>query len=65
MTKMIKICDRCKKEVDWLYSFPMLNIAGLVLEQPTQSELCSKCVRDIINIIYKEVRHYDPPAENH
>lgn len=52
MTKIIKICDRCKKEVDWLYTLPRIVIAGLKVETyEGKTELCEKCARNCIGIM--------------
>ena len=56
MTKTIKICDVCKKEVDWLYEIPRINIQGLtvVIEQGHETELCEDCMRDWLKYIKRD-----------
>ena len=52
MTKVIKICDRCKKEADWLYTLLRIVIAGLTVETyKGETELCEKCARNCIEIM--------------
>lgn len=50
MTKTIKICDKCGKEVGWLYTFPLLSIKGLNIQcnNYVQHELCKECAEDFI-----------------
>ena len=53
MTKTIKICDKCNKEVDWLYKVPHILIKGLNLavEEGNRAELCKDCMWKLIKII--------------
>ena len=53
MTKTIKTCDRCGKEVSWLYKVPCIWIEGLNLtvKEGNRAELCEKCMRDLIHVI--------------
>lgn len=53
MTKRIKICDKCNKEVNWLYNAPKIWIEGynLMMVEGNKVELCENCMRDLINII--------------
>jgi hypothetical protein len=55
MTKTIKICDKCNKEVEWLYPVPTIWIEGLnlTIKEGHKVELCKDCMRDLINIIDK------------
>lgn len=55
MTKTIKICDKCNKEVGWLYPVPNICIEGytLTIREGHKAELCKDCMRDLINIIDK------------
>jgi hypothetical protein len=51
MKKTICICDRCKKEVDWLYKMPRLRVEGLNINiYDGEVELCEKCARNLIAI---------------
>jgi hypothetical protein len=53
VTKTIKICDKCKKEVQWLYHVPRIRIVGYTLEirEGDKAELCKNCMNNLINII--------------
>ena len=55
MTKTIKICDKCNKEAEWLYSVPQIWIEGynLTIREGHKAELCEGCMRNLINIIDK------------
>jgi hypothetical protein len=58
MTKTIKICDRCKKEVDWLYKIGRYHINGFNIEilPNNPQEICESCARefvDLVNNFYK------------
>ena len=49
MKKTICICDRCKKEVDWVYTVPRLIVEGLNINiYEGKVELCEKCARNLI-----------------
>lgn len=51
MKKTIYICDRCKKEVDWVYQVPRLRVEGLNINiYDGKVELCEKCARNLIAI---------------
>ena len=51
MRKVVYICDRCKKEVNWVYQVPRLKIEGLVITAyEGKVELCEKCARGLIAI---------------
>lgn len=51
MKKIIYICDRCKKEVKWLYEVPRLIVEGLKINiYNGEVELCEKCTRNLIAI---------------
>ena len=51
MRKVIYICDRCKKEVDWVYQIPRLVVEGLSINiHDGKAELCEKCARNLIGI---------------
>lgn len=44
MTKTIKICDICKKEVNWLYKIPWIYIEGYnIAFRDENKELCEDC----------------------
>ena len=53
MTKTVKICDKCNKEVPWLYRVPRIQIVGYTLEirEGDKAELCKNCMDNLINII--------------
>ena len=53
MTKTVKICDKCNKEVRWLYQVPRIQIVGYTLEirEGNRAELCETCMHKLINII--------------
>lgn len=55
MTKTTKICDKCDKEVAWLYKVPRIWIDGLTLtiKEGNKAELCKECMQDLINVIDK------------
>lgn len=51
MRKTICICDRCRKEVDWLYKVPRLVVECLNINiYKSEVELCDKCARELIAI---------------
>lgn len=51
MKKVIYVCDRCKKEVDWVYEMPRLIVEGLNIGVYNgRTELCEKCARGLIAI---------------
>jgi hypothetical protein len=56
MTKTIKICDKCNKEVEWLYKVPHICVMGLNLKVDNEplrnaTELCKDCMQQLIDII--------------
>ena len=53
MTKTIKICDKCNKEVEWLYLVPQIWIEGynLMIREGHKAELCEVCMHNLIDII--------------
>lgn len=55
MTKTIRICDKCNKEVEWLYKVPDISIEGLNLKvsEGNKTELCKGCMCELINTIRK------------
>lgn len=55
MTKTIKICDKCNKEVEWLYPVPQIWIEGLnlTIKEGHKAELCKDCMHNLIDIINK------------
>lgn len=56
MTKIIKICDKCGKEVKWLYEIPEFRIEGLNINIYNGSqELCEHCARKLVEMI----KNYD------
>lgn len=52
MTKTIKICDKCKREVDWLYEIHRMSIKGLSIELYTYDkyDLCLECADKLIDM---------------
>lgn len=51
MTKVIHICDQCKKEVDWVYEMPRLVLEGLKINlYPARIELCENCAKERLAI---------------
>lgn len=54
MTKVIHTCDRCKKEVDWVYEFPKLLVQGNAINvYEGKAELCKECAQGCIDLIKK------------
>lgn len=52
MTKVIYCCDRCKKEVDWVYNFPKILLQGKTINvYEGETELCAECARGCIDLI--------------
>lgn len=53
MTKTIKVCDKCNKEVEWLYKVPRIFIEGLnlTIKEGNKAELCENCMRNLIAMI--------------
>lgn len=58
MIKTIKICDKCGKETNWLYTVPFMHIQGLTLAYQdntpngtVKNEFCENCTRRIISKI--------------
>lgn len=48
MTKTIKICDRCGKEVNQLYNMPRLIVEGSVVNLYSHKcEMCKKCAEEV------------------
>lgn len=45
------ICDRCGKEVKWLYSMPKMMLEGLKISlyNDPKSELCKDCAEYVIS----------------
>lgn len=52
MTKTIKICDKCGKEVNWLYKFPLMHIKGLNLDVDNYiyHEMCEECAEEFVDM---------------
>lgn len=50
MTKTIRICDKCGREVDWLYEFHLMHIKGLRLEieEYGKHDLCKECAEELV-----------------
>ena len=46
MRKEILICDHCKKETDWLYSFYHIHIDGklVTVDKEGYAEYCKDCM---------------------
>lgn len=56
MKKVIKVCDRCKKNVNWLYDIPIYYIIGYKYEirNPNEHyELCEDCTKELNDRIQK------------
>ena len=53
MTKWTHICDKCRKEVDWLYEIPYYHIDGKVINViiGRDQELCKECAQSLIKTI--------------
>lgn len=53
MTKTIKVCDKCNKEVKWVYPVPQIQIAGytLTIREGHKAELCENCMNNLIDVI--------------
>lgn len=52
MTTIIKVCDKCKQEVDWLYVVPWVHIDGLVVKvDEGKIELCRECMIKLCRFI--------------
>ena len=58
MKKTIYVCDRCGKEVDWVYSMPRLILEGLKISlyNDPKSELCKGCAEYVISE-YRRMAH--------
>lgn len=56
MTKTIKICDLCGKEVDWLYKIPRIYIEGytITVEDERGKELCESCAQKWMDYIQSD-----------
>lgn len=64
MTKVIHICDQCKKEVDWVYEMPRLVLEGLKISlYPTRMELCENCAKERLKI-YNQKTEDDCNGQN-
>lgn len=54
MTKVIYVCDRCKKEVEWVYDFPKILVQGKAINvYEGEVELCEDCAQGCIDLIKK------------
>lgn len=52
MIKTINICDKCKKEVSWLFPYPKLSIAGFRLKIDLKEDsLCRSCLEKLIKSV--------------
>lgn len=52
MTKTIKICDLCKKEVNLLYKVPFIKIENCIVKTIlSDKELCESCMSDWCNYV--------------
>ena len=55
MTKTIKICDLCEKEVDWLYKIPWIYIEGYTIDaREGEKELCKNCTEKWLDYIQRD-----------
>lgn len=52
MRKVIKICDRCKKECDWLFAFNRRYIddeeRAVVYDMRSTFEFCEDCMKSLV-----------------
>lgn len=50
MTRTIKICDKCGKEVGLLYTFPLISINDYNVEvnNYVHHELCKECAEKFV-----------------
>ena len=56
MKKVIKVCDRCKKNVNLLYDIPIYHIIGYKYEIRNLNEnyeLCEDCAKELNDRIKK------------
>ena len=52
MTRIIKTCDKCKKETDWLYDIPRYLVEGKNLNVTgIEQELCKECAQKLVKTI--------------
>lgn len=52
MTKTIQICDICKKDVNWLYEIPRLNMEGYQIAfEKGKRELCKDCAKKWVDYV--------------
>lgn len=52
MTKTIKICDKCGREVNWLFEFHHVEIKGLRIElrEYDKHDLCKECAEKFVDM---------------
>lgn len=52
MRRQVKICDRCGKEVDYLYCFPkeygLYNLNLIRKERKGEAEYCIECAKNLL-----------------
>lgn len=58
MTKIIKICDKCKQEVDWLYEIPFMFIEGLHVGMYTEGDRVQEFCRECTSELFDKFNHY-------
>lgn len=53
MKKTIYVCDRCGKEVNWLYEIPTFRIDGLAFNvlNDCKYEICKECLSYLCDYI--------------
>ena len=58
MKKTIYICDRCGKEVSWVYSMPKMMLEGLKINlyNDPDNELCKDCAKYAIDTYRKVIK---------
>lgn len=56
MEKVIRICDVCHKEVDWLYDMPRIEVEGLTINfYQSKTQACETCARASISYYRKRL----------
>ena len=50
MTKTIKICDKCGKEVDWLFEIYLMKFKRrrVDYEENDKYDLCTECTKELV-----------------
>lgn len=52
MKKTLLFCDRCKREVDWLYEYIPVGLDGLTinLRPNLKVEICKDCLKTMLDM---------------